>query len=285
MSETNTLGQFIPLVYHYNMLSDEARMTAFKEAITHVVKPGNTVLELGGGTAVLSHMAAQAGAKVLCVERNPELVSEARRILKLNAGGEHITVIEADAFDYLPPAPIDVVVCEMLHVGMLREKQLAVIDTFKRHYKEAIGGPLPRFVPEAFFQAVQPVQQSFDFFGYHAPVTRFQDPLSTNERTVALGEPVIYHAGAYADDYSLDCSWSGSLTFNHTGQFNALRVITKNVLAVLEDEQRTVDWFSQYLIVPLAQPLDVAAGQTVNVRFSYQAGDPINALRPVVTRP
>ena len=48
MSETHTLGQFIPLIYHYNMLSDEARMSAFKEAIADVVQPGHTVLELGG---------------------------------------------------------------------------------------------------------------------------------------------------------------------------------------------------------------------------------------------
>jgi protein arginine N-methyltransferase 1 len=283
MSETNMLGQFIPLIYHYNMLSDEARMSAFKEAISEVVKPGHTVLELGGGTGVLSHMAAQMGAQVLCVERNPEMVEEARRILKMNAAGKQVTVIEADAFDYLPPGPVDVVVCEMLHVGMLREKQLGVIDAFKRNYKEAIGGPLPRFIPEAFFQAAQPVQQSFDYLGYHAPVPSFQDPSSSHARTMALGEPVLFHSASYAEDYSLDCTWSGSLHFHQTGQFNALRIITKNVLAVNEVEQRTVDWFSQYLVVPLEHPIDVQAGQTAQVSFSYQSGDPVNALRPVVT--
>jgi predicted RNA methylase len=284
MSETNMLGQFIPLIYHYNMLSDEARMSAFKEAIADVVKPGHTVLELGGGTGVLSHMAAQIGAQVLCVERNPEMVGEARRILKLNAAGERVTVIEADAFDYIPPGPVDVVVCEMLHVGMLREKQLSVIDAFKRHYKEAIGGPLPRFIPEAFFQAVQPVQQSFDYLGYHAPVPCFQDPLSIQARTLELGEPVVYQAASYAEDYSLDCSWSGTVHFHQAGLFNALRVITKNVLTVREDEQRTVDWFSQYLVVPLEHPMEVHSGQSAQVSFSYQSGDPVNALRPVVTR-
>lgn len=282
MSETHMLGQFIPLIYHYNMLSDEARMSAFKEAIADVVKPGHTVLELGGGTGVLSHMAAQQGAQVLCVERNPEMAGEARRILKMNPAGAQVTVIEADAFDYIPPGPVDVVVCEMLHVGMLREKQLGVIDAFKRHYKEAIGGPLPRFIPEAFFQAVQPVQQSFDYLGYHAPVPSFQDPLSIQPRTQVLGEPVLFHSASYAEDYSLDCSWSGHLHFHQAGQFNALRIITKNVLAVNEAEQRTVDWFSQYLVVPLEHPLTVQAGQSAQISFSYQSGDPVNALKPVV---
>ena len=259
------------------------RLGAFKEAINEVVKPGHTVLELGGGTCVLSHMAAQAGAQVLCVERNPEMAGEARRILKMNPAGEQVTVIEADAFDYIPPGPVDVVVCEMLHVGMLREKQLGVIDAFKRNYKKAIGGPLPRFIPEAFFQAVQPVQQSFDYLGYYAPVPSFQDPLSIQARTQALGEPLLFQSASYAEDYSLDCSWSGTLRFTHAGQFNALRLITKNVLAVNEAEQRTVDWFSQYLVVPLEHPIDVQAGQAAHVSFSYQSGDPVNALKPVVT--
>jgi protein arginine N-methyltransferase 1 len=148
------LGQFIPLAYHYNMLTDEARMTAFQDAMALAVTPGCRVLELGGGTAALSFFAAQRGANVCCVERNPELVHEARRILALNPGGERVTVIEADAFDYLPAEPVDVVICEMLHVGMLREKQIAVIDSFKQRYRAKFGEKLPRFIPEAFFQEI-----------------------------------------------------------------------------------------------------------------------------------
>ena len=33
MSETHMLGQFIPLIYHYNMLSDEARMAPSKRRL------------------------------------------------------------------------------------------------------------------------------------------------------------------------------------------------------------------------------------------------------------
>ena len=78
------LGQFIPLHYHYNMLNDNARMSSFKEALECVVTPGSRVLELGGGTGVLSFFAAKNAGKVWCVERNPELVHEARRILALS---------------------------------------------------------------------------------------------------------------------------------------------------------------------------------------------------------
>jgi predicted RNA methylase len=281
-AEIYELGQFIPAVYHCNMLADEARMSAFEEAIALTVRPGHRVLEFGGGTGVLSFFASRSGAEVLCVERNPELVAQARTLLKDNGAEHQVTVIKADALDYVPPHPVDLVLCEMVHVGMLRERQLLVIDSFKPRYLQAFGRPLPQFIPEAFFQAVQPVQHDFDFHGFVAPMACFQDSGALQPRTRTLGEPVVYHAGVYRDSYSMDCSWSGPLLMQHSGHFNALRFITKNVLAVLESQQRTIDWTSQYLVVPLDVPLTVLAGQTVALRFSYRAGDPIRTLRPQV---
>lgn len=141
---------------------------------------------------MLSFFAAQRAAKVWCVEKNPDMVREARRILALNLGSERVELIEADAYDYLPPESVGVVICEMLHVGMLREKQIPVIESFKCHYLAKFGAPLPRFLPEAFIQAVQPLQQSFDFDGYYAPTPFFQNPAEVQPRNEELGKPTIY---------------------------------------------------------------------------------------------
>jgi len=277
------LGQFIPFIYHHNMLGDPVRMGSFREAIALAVPHGSRVLELGGGTGVLSFFAAQRAAKVWCVERNPELVEAARRLLALNSGGERVEVIEADAYDYLPPEPVDVVICEMLHVGMLREKQVPILAAFKQRYLEKFGAPLPRFIPEAFIQAVQPVQQQFDFNGYYAPIPSLQDPSAQQPLTVELGNPALFQQACYENALPVDCAWQGEITITQDGQLNALRFITKNVLAIIEEEQRSVDWFSQYLIMPLSEPLTVMAGQQLAVSFSYTLGDPIAALKPSVT--
>lgn len=277
------LGQFIPPVYHYNMLTNPERMAAFRTAIELAVRPGDKVLELGGGTAVLSFFAAQRAAKVWCVEKNPEMVREARRILALNPGSERVELIEADAYDYLPPEPVDVVICEMLHVGMLREKQIPVIESFKRHYLEKFGAPLPRFVPEAFIQAVQPLQQSFDFDGYYAPAPFFQNPSEVQQRSEELGRPTIYQMAIYEAPLPENCNWQGEILIDQDGKLNALRFITKNLVAIDESAQRTVDWFGHYLVMPLADPLTVTAGQRLAVSFNYCPGDPISALRPSVT--
>jgi len=283
MDSDHELGQLIPLHYHYHMLRDHARMNGFRRAIEACVRPGAKVLEFGGGTGVLSFFAAQQASRVWCVERNPELVSEARRLLAQNPNTERIEMIQADAFEYLPPEPIDVVICEMLHVGLLREKQLAVIKAFKERYVQRFSGPLPVFIPEAVLQAVQPVQQSFDFEGYYAPTILFQDPVVSHISTRELGALVLYQQLTYESPFDLLCQWSGSLPIAMGGTLNALRVVTKNILAILVDSQSTIDWHNQYLIVPLAKEFLVKPGDTVHVAFHYTAGDPLPSFQPLVS--
>ena len=272
------LGQFIPLHYHHNMLNDSTRMNSFKEAIHLVVRPGAKVLELGGGTGVQSFFAAQKADKVYCVERNPELVEAARDLLAKNINGDKVEVIQADAMHYLPPEPVDVVICEMLHTGLLREKQMPVIDSFKRRYLEKFGGPLPVFVPEASIQAIQPLQQNFHFEDFYAPTILFQNPYSIQERSKSLGDPEVFQLLSYEEPFSQTCACNGEISITENGQLNALRLITKNILAINMATGSTIDWHTQYIIFPLATPFQVCKGDQISVRFSYQGGDPLKAL-------
>ena len=276
--EKNELGQFIPLHYHYNMLQDVERMERFRAAISEMVKPGDTVLELGGGTGVLSFFAAQKAAQVYTVEYNLELVNEAKRILKFNTGGEKIEIIHADASEYVPEKPVDIVICEMLHVGLLREKQTEVIHMFKTNYEKKFGSQRPFFIPCATLNAIQPVQQDFNFTGYTAPVFLFQDPYSIQERTVELGNPVLYHQLMYEEPYENSCSFDGKVQITKDGRLNAFRVITKSVLAF--SPGGSTDWHSQYLILPLENPFDVTAGHEIRVSFAYEFGAQLNAFKP-----
>ena len=48
--------------------------------------------------------------------------------------GDRVQVVTADAFEYLPPEPVDVLVCEMLPAAMLRENKIDVTERFKQRY-------------------------------------------------------------------------------------------------------------------------------------------------------
>jgi hypothetical protein len=46
---------------------------------------------------------------------------------------------------------------------------------------------------------------------------------------------------------------------------------------ILEDN-RSIDWNMQDLIIPLARPIDVEVGDIVQLRFQYDAGGSLLAL-------
>jgi type I protein arginine methyltransferase len=276
--ETHYLGQFIPLHYHHNMLMNGHRMTAFKAAIDYGVFEGAKVLELGGGTGVLSCFAASKASKVWCVEFNPDLVVESRRLLALNRNGYKVEVIQADAFDYLPPEPVDVVICEMIHPAMLKEKQIAVIESFKERYRNRFGGHQPLIVPEAVIMAVQPLQQTYDFFGFYAPIIQFQQSNAIQSGTTELAAPLVYSILDLSQTTGRKIQWEGTFTLEAGGTVNALRFITKNILAVVPERSTTIDWFVDYLVLPLSVPVEARAGEVIKVAFCYHAGASLRSL-------
>ncbi len=277
-ADTHYLGQFIPLHYHHNMLKDENRMSNFKAAIDQVVFKGAKVLELGGGTGVLSCFAAARASKVWCVEFNPDLVAESRRFLALNPDGHKVEVVHADAFDYLPPEPVDVVICEMIHVAMLREKQIEIIEAFKQRYLRKFSAPLPVFMPEAVIMAVQPLQQNYNFHGFYAPIIQFQRPNIIQSGSIELAAPLVYSTLDLSQSNSLEIQWHGSIMMTQDCTVNALRFITKNILAVLQEQASTIDWLIDYLVLPLEQSVEARSGDLLHISFNYRAGASIRSL-------
>ncbi len=276
--EEMLLGQFIPLHYHFNMLRDQSRMVPFREAIELAVPPDGTVLELGGGTGVLSWFAAQKAQRVWCVERNPALVRAARSFLASNLCGDRVTVVQGDAMTYLPPEPVDVVICEMLHVGLVREKQLEVIRSFKERYRQTFGEQLPRFIPDTSVLAVQPIHQDFCFSGYTAPVPMFE-PAGPHMQDRWLADPHFYSTIDYRAEFPLEFQVDARLNIQSSGHFNAISLLTNNFLAFVLSERRAVQWLMNQLILPLPEPMDVAVGDDVSIQFAYRAGCSLEELQ------
>lgn len=279
--EQNELGQFIPLHYHFQMLSDTFRMTAFRTAIEQVVTPQHRVVELGSGTGILSFLAAKQGAQVWSVEYNPALVSASQKFLKKNGVSDRVRVFEADASSWLPPEPVDFVICEMLHSALLREKQVQVISAFRdAHY--AHFGKIPQFLPNATLLGVQPVWQNYDFNGYYAPVPLFQSAYATTDDCCPCCDPVVYKIIDYENVHVETIESTVFFSFQQDTNVNALRFITKSLLVMNLSTGNTTDWYSQHIVLPLPQSLLLQAGQTMQVCFSYRPGDTIETLNNVI---
>jgi type I protein arginine methyltransferase len=277
--DSNELGQFIPLHYHYQMLLDESRLHAFRSAIEATILPGMNVVELGGGTGILSSFAARCGANVLCVEANRELVDCARRLVQSNGLENRIEVIHADGSHFIPPRRIDAVICEMLHVGLLREKQIQVIEAFKKNYQVIDNKTLPRFLPEASRLMFQLVEQPFTFCDYYAPISMFQSPnAESNANTIELSALIDYAHIFYDDPQGTNLAWSGRVRVNRSGELTALRFVTQNAIAIDVASNQLHPWCNQFMILPMESPRQVHVGEEIWIEFQYQAGDSIQQL-------
>ncbi|HEY5960887.1 MAG TPA: methyltransferase domain-containing protein [Polyangiaceae bacterium] len=278
VDEEAQLGQFIPLHYHGQLLANEQRMAPFREAIEHIVPLGGHVVELGGGTGVLSFFAAKRARRVTMVERLPHVAAAARRLLAMNGVSNTVTVVEDDARNFVPDEPADVVICEMLHSALLRESQIEVIQQFQLHHEAQFQTRVPRVIPEATILAVQPVYQPYDFHGYHAPVPFFFEAGAIGTPTIEMGQPYIYsvleYAGEVGDSFALD----DRLIAERDGTINALRFITKVPVGLFQDEMRSVDWHLPYMCLPIPIPIKVQIGDSIRVRFQYEAGASIESL-------
>ena len=96
--------------------------------------------------------------------------------------------------------------------------------------------------------------------------------------TIELAQPGVYSIMDFTQPVSDAIAWEGQFRMEQGGRLNALRFITKNVLTIIEERGTTIDWLNHYMMLPLATPLDVQAGDIVQVSFAYRAGGSIPSL-------
>jgi predicted nicotinamide N-methyase len=135
--------------WHFDIVRDHGRNTAYEAALRRAITPGCKVLEIGTGTGLLAMMAARAGAaQVITCEADPAIASVARDIIRRNGFadrirvvGKHSTALEVEG-DL--GGPVDVLVSEIVSNDLLSEGALPVME----HVREAgLLRPGGRMVP------------------------------------------------------------------------------------------------------------------------------------------
>ncbi|WP_066908831.1 50S ribosomal protein L11 methyltransferase [Millisia brevis] len=159
--------------FPYECLVDRARTSALMTAVTEVVRPGDTVVEAGAGTGILSLTAAAAGAgRVVAVEMNPLLAESLRAAADANGFADTIEVVEGDVRTAdLPSA--DVVIAELIDTALIDETLVPVVNTLR---ERRVITENTRMLPAGYRTAVQLVHTDNRFYGYVIPVIRHEWP-------------------------------------------------------------------------------------------------------------
>src|SRR5258707_577520 len=118
---------------HRELLADEVRTNAYREAIRRFVTPESVVLDLGSGSGILALFASEAGARrVFAVEQQSSagIAAFLARHLKF---GERIEVIRERSTNVHLPEPADLLVTETIAMFGLQERILSsVLDARSR---------------------------------------------------------------------------------------------------------------------------------------------------------
>ncbi len=131
---------------HRILIRDRVRTEAFRTALETAVRPGDTVLDVGAGTGILSMLAARAGAsKVYAVEQT-SIASLAEELVAANGLAEIVDVIQGDIREVELPGKVDVVVSEWLGGFGIDEGMLVPVLTARDRWLEPAGVMVPSLV-------------------------------------------------------------------------------------------------------------------------------------------
>jgi type I protein arginine methyltransferase len=131
---------------HRSMIRDRVRTEAFRHAIDLVVRSGDTVLDVGAGSGILSVFAARAGAaRVYAVEQTSVAVL-AQDLAVANGVADIVKVIHGDIMDVEPPERVDVIVSEWLGGFGIDEGMLVPVIVARDRWLKPGGVMIPRSV-------------------------------------------------------------------------------------------------------------------------------------------
>lgn len=269
------------------MLADDRRVTAFRRAIERVIRPGDVVLEAGAGTGLLSSFAAARARAVYAVEADPGVAALGARLVELNGMADRVRYRQGRAERTLPPEPVDVVVCEMLHAALAVEQQVPVLNAVRRGLAKAFPGHPFRVIPQEAVSYCQLLEADFTYHGYLAPFVRLGDTYHADPSIRPLSGLTPYHHADFAGPVAPGVDAAVALTADAAGTVNAVRLLTQAVLGYDESaptDERLIDWYVNYVVIPLAAPLAAQSGDRFAATLAYRLGCELDEIAVGVSR-
>ena len=208
--------------YHFKLLRDYERLSAFKEAIDDYGKAihgdeatscasrlafdlgcgsstscaSRLAFDLGCGSGVLSYFARDYMDKIIAIELNNSTYQLAKENLK---EFDNIQVFNDDilSFDFSKlNEKADLIICEMLDTALIDEEEVPVLNHAKDYLKD--DGAI---IPQGIINSAEPVFMNNHFIQYeddeYSPVY------------VSLGRSVVYSEFDFLDD--IDCNYSAEI--------------------------------------------------------------------------
>ena len=191
--------------YHFKLLRDYERLSAFKEAIDdYAIRNGGNsnglnskvAFDLGCGSGVLSYFANGYMDKLIAIELNNSTYQLAKENLK-EFDNIHIYNDDILSFDFSKlNEKADLIICEMLDTALIDEEEVPVLNRARKFLKD--GGEI---IPKGMINSAEAVFMNNHFIQYeddeYSPIY------------VSLGESVVYSEFDFMNE--IDCNFSSEI--------------------------------------------------------------------------
>ncbi len=95
------------------MMTDEARMEAYTEALRRAVTPGCTVIDIGTGPGIFALLACRFGAGHVYAIEPSDAIAVAREAAAANGFADRITFVQGLSTEFTPPEPADIILSDL----------------------------------------------------------------------------------------------------------------------------------------------------------------------------
>ena len=134
------------LEFHRMLLEDSVRTNAYREAIYKTVKKGDTVIDLGTGTGILSFFSYKAGAKKIYAIECADVIEVAKQIAKENKMADKIIFLNANSRLVRIPERVDVLVSDCTGHYVFGGNMISAVADIRDKFLKQDGCVMPNYI-------------------------------------------------------------------------------------------------------------------------------------------
>ena len=244
--------------YHFDLLKDNDRVSAFFEAINQYNSKTDLVYDLGCGSGLLSYFLNEKFREIIAIE----IDSKASKCALNNLEAfDNITVINEDVLKYDFTKKADLIVCEMLDTALIDEEEVPVLNYVRRFLKK--GGEI---IPNAVINIAELVYMQRQYIHW--------DEDASYE---ILSKPINYSKIDFKEEINPYFEKTLEFEVNKDNIANGIKITT---VAILSDDVvcGPTPMFNPPLLIPIDE-INVKCNDLINVKLKYIMGQGIETIK------
>lgn len=248
--------------YHFNLLSDEERLSCFFEAIKENAK--GTVYDIGSGCGILSIWASIYSDFVYSVEISPDSAKMAELNFK---PFPNILLINKDAREITFKKKADVIICEMLDTALIDEEQVPVINSIRKYLKDT-----GKIIPKGIINGAEAIHMNSSHICYEDSFVSME-----SQDYEIMSDFIIYDKIYFNKKVEEDVSNTLEFDIYKKGTISGIKIttltlLTKNIIC------GPTDMFNPPLLIPVHK-IDADIGDKIIINLSYKMGGGLNSIK------